>query len=197
MVGLQFAARHPARLAALVAISGGDRAHPYASAWRGLQRRIARLGRDEGASREGLSLARQLAMLSYRTPEEFATRFAAPTRLSEGSLQGQVARGDADDYLATCGERYVARTTSTAFLRLSESIDLHAVDPRAVLAPTTLVAVEQDQLVPLQDLVSLAEALPALRKLKLLRSPYGHDAFLKEDAEIAATLHDALREALA
>jgi homoserine O-acetyltransferase len=196
MVGLQFAARHPARVARLVAISGGDRAHPYASAWRGLQRRIARLGRDGGDSRDGLSLARQLAMLSYRTPEEFATRFASGLRLTEDPLHGHSARGDADDYLATCGERYVARTTTTAFLRLSESIDLHAVDPRQVQAPTTLVAVEQDQLVPVRDLVALAEALPALRRLKLLRSAFGHDAFLKEDAAIAVTLRDALRDAL-
>jgi len=222
MVGLQFAARHPDRLERLVAISGGDRAHPYASAWRGLQRRIARLGRDEGASRDGLSLARQLAMLSYRTPQEFAERFTAGTRLQDSATldgaplartlqadalqpdalrdsgpRGRVARGDADDYLATCGERYVARTTTTAFLRLSESIDLHVVDAREVRTPTTVVAVSEDQLVPVQDLVALAEALPALRKLKVLRSLYGHDAFLKEEAAIAAVLHDALREALA
>ena len=197
MVGLQFAARHPDRLERLVAISGGDRAHPYASAWRGLQRRIARLGRDEGASRDGLSLARQLAMLSYRTPQEFAERFTAGTRLQDSATRGRVARGDADDYLATCGERYVARTTTTAFLRLSESIDLHVVDAREVATPTTVVAVSEDQLVPLQDLVALAEALPALRKLKVLRSLYGHDAFLKEEAAIAAVLCDSLREALA
>ncbi len=202
MVGLQFAARHGERLACLVAISGGDRAHPYASAWRGLQRRIARLGRDEGASREGLSLARQLAMLSYRTPQEFAERFGAGTRLHDSATHDSAphckhARGDADDYLATCGDRYVARTTSTAFLRLSESIDLHVVDPRAVRTSTTLVAVSEDQLVPVQDLAALAEALPALRKLKILRSRYGHDAFLKEESAIAAILGDALREALA
>ena len=74
MVGLQFAAFHPQRLERLVAIAGGDRAHPYARAWRGLQRRIVSFGRGDGASREGLALARQLALLSYRTPEDFAAR---------------------------------------------------------------------------------------------------------------------------
>ena len=192
MVGLQFSARYPERLTHLVAISGGDRAHPYASAWRGLQRRIARLGRDEGASRDGLSLARQLAMLSYRTPQEFAERFAAGTHLKDGPSQDKVACGDADDYLASCGDRYVARTTTTAFLRLSESIDLHVVDPAAVHTPTTLVAVSEDQLVPVQDLVALAQALPALREIKVLHSLYGHDAFLKEGAAVAAVLREAL-----
>jgi homoserine O-acetyltransferase len=187
MVGLQFAARHPTRLARLVAISGGDRPHPYASAWRALQRRIATLGRQDGGSREALSLARQLAMLSYRTPEEFAERFAAAPALVDGA-----AVCASSDYLEACGASYVARTPLTAFLRLSESIDLHAVAPAAVTVPTVLVAIEEDRLVPRQTLIDLAEGLPHLRRLHLLRSRYGHDAFLKEPAAIAAILVGSL-----
>ena len=189
MVGLQFAARHPGRLARLVAISGADRPHPYASAWRALQRRIATLGRSEGGSRDALSLARQLAMLSYRTPEEFAERFAAAPTLVAGSVVCA-----SDDYLDACGASYVARTPLTAFLRLSESIDLHALPPATVTVPTVLVAIEEDRLVPKQTLIDLAEQLPQLRRLHLLRSHYGHDAFLKEPAAIAAILTESLRD---
>jgi homoserine O-acetyltransferase len=190
LVGLRFAARHPARLARLVAISGGDRAHPYARAWRSLQRRIARLGRSEGASREGLALARQLAMLCYRTPEEFAERFAdAPTLGDDG-----LAHDPADAWLAARGADYVARTSPTAFARLSESIDLHAIHAADVRVPTTLVGVREDRLVPADDLVALAERLPGLRRLHLLRSRFGHDAFLTEHAAIAAILREALAE---
>jgi len=189
MVGLQFAARHPARLDCLLAISGADRAHPYSSAWRALQRRIAALGRSEGGSREALSLARQLAMLSYRTPEEFAERFAAPATLVEGR-----ARCAAEDYLDACGSSYVARTPLTAFLRLSESIDLHEVAPEAIAVPTVLVAIEEDRLVPKHTLVELAERLPASRRLHLLRSRYGHDAFLKEPVAIANIIRSTLAE---
>jgi homoserine O-acetyltransferase len=192
MVGLQFAARHGTRLGRLVAVSGGHRAHPYARAWRALQRRIAQLGRAEGASREGLALARQLAMLGYRTPAEFATRFDAAPVLVDGR-----ACDPADAWLGARGDDYVARTTPTAFLRLSESIDLHAVDAARVRVPTTLVAVREDQLVPLDDLVRVAEALPALRRLHVLRSVFGHDAFLKEVEAIGAILEAALREAFA
>ena len=39
-VGLQFAARHAARLGRLVAVGGTHRAHPFASAWRARCRRI-------------------------------------------------------------------------------------------------------------------------------------------------------------
>jgi len=188
LVGLQLAAIHPARLGQLVAISGGERAHPYARAWRSLQRRIARLGRAEGASREGLALARQLAMLSYRTPEEFAERFAEAPALDDDGI----ACDASDGWLVARGADYVARTTQTAFLRLSESIDLHAVEATAVRVPTTLVGVREDRLVPAEDLVGLAARLPALRRLHLLRSRYGHDAFLKEPVAIAAILREAL-----
>jgi homoserine O-acetyltransferase len=64
MVGLQFAARHPQRVRRLVAISGAHRAHPYASAWRALQRQAVALGQLQCDEGQGLALARQLAMLS-------------------------------------------------------------------------------------------------------------------------------------
>ncbi|MFY2763036.1 homoserine O-succinyltransferase MetX [Arenimonas sp. MALMAid1274] len=187
MVGLQFAARHGHRLGRLVAISGAHRAHPYASAWRALQRQCVALGRSEGGITQGLALARQWAMLSYRTPEEFAERFDAPASVDAG-----VARCASEDYLESCGRRYAARWTSTAFLRLSESIDLHRVDPSQVRVPTTVVAVDEDRLVPLSDLQTLVESLGAPARLRQLRSRYGHDAFLKEGQAIASILRDAL-----
>ena len=67
----------PTRLGQLVAISGAHRAHPFSSAWRALQRRAVALGALQCDESHGLALARQLAILSYRTPEEFAERFDA------------------------------------------------------------------------------------------------------------------------
>lgn len=187
MVGLQFAARHGHRLGRLVAISGAHRAHPYASAWRALQRQCVALGRSEGGVSQGLALARQWAMLSYRTPDEFAERFDAPAVIDAGQ-----ARCAAEDYLESCGRRYAARWTSTAFLRLSESIDLHRVDPALVKVPTTVVAIDEDRLVPLADLQTLVESLGGPASLRQLRSRYGHDAFLKEEDAIAGILGDVL-----
>jgi homoserine O-acetyltransferase len=185
MVGLQFAARHGDRLGQLLAISGAHRAHPYASAWRALQRNIVRSGVADPHT--ALSLARQLAMLSYRTPEEFAERFAAPLRIED-----DIARCAAEDYLAVCGQRYADRWSATAFLRLSESIDLHALDPASVRVPTTLVAVSEDRLVPSADLHALAEKLSAPHRLHHLRSRYGHDAFLKEPERIGEIIREVL-----
>lgn len=187
LVGLQLAVRHPARLQHLVAVSGTHRAHPYAAAFRALQRRAVALGGLQCADDQGLCLARQFAMLGYRTPEEFEERFDAPPEVVNGRV-----RVAAEDYLDAAGSRFAARTPVTAWVRLSESIDLHRIDPAAVAVPTTVVAVEGDSLVPLADSVTLVEGLGAGGRLRILRSPYGHDAFLKEHDRIDAVLAAAL-----
>jgi len=190
MVGLQFAAAHGARLRKLVAISGCDRAHPYASAWRALQRRAVALGALQCDASAGLALARELAMLSYRTPEEFAQRFDAPAQVAQGRV-----RCPAEDYLDACGQRFVERCTTTAFVRLSESIDLQQVDVSAITTPTTVVAVAEDRLVPVEDAYRLVERLRAPTRLRVLRSIFGHDAFLKEGDAIGSLLREALSSA--
>jgi len=190
LVGLQFAVRHAERLKKLIAVSGAHRAHPYAAAWRALQRRAVTLGQLQCADAQGLSLARQFAMLSYRTPEEFGERFDSAPEIVNGRV-----RVAAEDYLDAAGAQYVARTPVTAYVRLSESIDLHRVDPADVRVPTLVVAVEGDRLVPLSDSVSLVEGLGTLGQLRVLRSPYGHDAFLKETDRIDSILTSALRAA--
>ncbi|MDO5504983.1 MAG: homoserine O-succinyltransferase [Pseudoxanthomonas suwonensis] len=187
MAGLQLAARHPARVSRLVAISGAHRAHPFASAWRALQRRAVALGAVQCDTADGLALARAMAMLSYRTPEEFAQRFDA-----EPVLAGGRVRCAAEDYLDAVSSRWVARTPAVAFLRLSESIDLHRVDPARVRVPTTVVAVDSDRLVPAEDSRALFDALPCAAGWHALSSHYGHDAFLKEPAAIDAVLRDVL-----
>jgi len=188
LVGQQFAIRHPQRLLKLIAVSGAHRPHPYAAAWRALQRRAVALGQLQCAESHGLALARQFAMLSYRTPEEFGERFDAPPEVVNGRV-----RVAAEDYLDAAGAQYVARTPVDAYLRLSESIDLHRVDPAAIQVLTVVVAVEGDRLVPLADLVGLVEGLGPRGSLRVLRSPYGHDAFLKETDRIDAILATAFR----
>lgn len=185
-VGLQFAARHRQRVRRVVAIAGAHRPHPYASALRALQRQVVALGQLQCADELGVSIARQLAMLTYRTPEEFAQRFDAPA-----VLEGARARCAAEDYLAVQGARYAQRWSPTAFLRLSESIDLHRVDPDAIATPLALVGVEGDRLAPPEDLYALAEAVRAPARVQVLRSVYGHDAFLKEHAAFDVILRDA------
>src|SRR4051812_4262566 len=89
-VALAFGERYPDRVARLIVISAADRAHPMASAWRVVQRRIVQFAIASGQPAQGLELARALAMATYRSPEEFAARFAgAPRRVDRGAEENR------------------------------------------------------------------------------------------------------------
>ena len=182
MVGLHFVARQPHRCGALLAISASGTPHPFASACRSLQRRALALGEAHGDAASGVALARAMAMLTYRTPGEFAGRFAAAP-----SIEGDRVRVAADGYLDAHGNRHVRRMGAVAYRRLSESIDLHRIDPATVKVPVTLVAVDSDALVPAADIEAFAGAIDSAR-YHHIASQYGHDAFLKEDAAVAGIL---------
>ena len=187
MVGLVFAARHPQRLRRLVAIAGAHRAHPQAAALRAVQRSVVRFGIARGEPEQAVALARQLAMIGYRSPRELAKRFGAPATLQDGRV-----RVAAEDWLQAAGERFAQHFDAERFLGLSESIDLHAVAPAAVRVPTTLIGFSSDQLVPLADLCALQHGLGAPCELHVLDSDYGHDAFLKEAVALGALLRGCL-----
>jgi len=175
MVALAFAAAWPERLDRLVVVSAADRAHPLATAWRSVQRDIVRLGLRNGAGRDALALARGLAMTTYRSPQEFESRFTGAGLASSSGFRFPV-----DSYLASRGADFVDRVVPEAYLALSESIDLQHVDPAGIDTPATLVAVVQDQLVPVTQMRRLARRLSGPVRLVELDSIFGHDAFLKE-----------------
>jgi len=58
--------------------------------------------------------------------------------------------------------------------------------------PVTLVAVKEDQLVPLEDMRTLRDRLAGPARLFEISSLYGHDAFLKEEAALRAIFAEVL-----
>ncbi|HEY4070304.1 MAG TPA: homoserine O-succinyltransferase [Sphingomicrobium sp.] len=187
MVALQFAARHPTRCAAILVVSAAADSHPFSSACRSLQRRAVELAEANGDPAAGVALARAMAMLTYRTPAEFAERFGATPRVEAGRV-----RVGADDYLDHHGRRHVERMSATAYRRLSESIDLHRIDPAEIRTIASVAAVDSDSLVPRQDVEALAAAIPSAR-FQLIHSRFGHDAFLKEQGQVGAIITDFLQ----
>ena len=156
MAGLAFAARHPYALDRLVLLAGAHRPHPLATAQRAVQRGIVRLGVETGQPEQALSLARQLAMTTYRGSEEFSRRFTSAPEFREGRFHFPV-----EDYLVHQGRRFVERFDVERFLALSESIDLHDVTPERIAAPATLIGFPSDRLVLLSDLCELQRRLHA------------------------------------
>jgi homoserine O-acetyltransferase/O-succinyltransferase len=187
MVALAFAERFPELVRHVVVISAADRAHPMATAWRSVQRATVRYALKKNDGPEGLRLARALAMATYRSSQEFATRFDAEPERIDGRFQFPV-----ETYLLARGDAYAASYLPEAFLCLSESIDLHRVDPTRIAVPTTLVSVREDQLVPLTDMQALRSRLGGPAELVEISSLYGHDAFLKEVDALRRIFDDVL-----
>lgn len=185
-IGLAFAAAFPERIGQLVAISAAHRTHPAATAWRGVQRRLLAFARDCGREAEGVALARELAIATYRTSDEFALRFASTPPAQAG------APYPVCDYLIARGAHYAEVSSAGRWISLSDSLDRHAVAPEAVRCPLTVIGFTSDQLVPIEDLRDLAGGAPNLRRLVEAASIFGHDAFLKERELVGRLLHDAL-----
>jgi len=179
MVALAFGSRHPERVGRLLVISAAHRTNPLATAWRSVERETVRFGLSHGDGAGGLRLARALAMATYRTREEFEQRFGG-----EPEIEGTRALFPVERYLLARGDDYARRFAPGSFMCLSESIDLHRVEPESISVPTTLVAVAEDQLVTLAEMRELESRLVGPRRLYEIHSLYGHDAFLKERAQL-------------
>ncbi len=188
MVALAFAQRYPQSVRRIIVISAADRAHPMSTAWRSVQRAVVRYAAGKGEGPEGLKLARALAMATYRTPQEFAQRFGDEALRGDKAFQFPV-----ESYLYARGDLYASQYVPEAFVCLSESIDLHRVNPAEIKVPTILIAVREDQLVPLADMIALRGALGGEVEWIELSSLYGHDAFLKESAALQSVFDRVLQ----
>lgn len=189
MVALALAERLPQRVKRIVVMSAAHRTHPMATAWRSIQRATVRYAMSHGEGAEGLRLARALAMATYRSPAEFAQRFDAAAQHTEEGWRFPV-----ENYLFARGQAYAESYVPESFICLSESIDLHRVEAANIRVPTTLVAVCEDQLVPLADMLELRDRLAGPVEFVELSSLYGHDAFLKEAAALRPVFAKALQE---
>ena len=174
MVALAFAALYPNKLEKMCILGASHRPFPFAVGVRGIQRRIIDLAQKYGQAEEGLKLARQLAMTTYRSAEEFSDRFdARPT--PDAPIQFDVG-----DYLQACGDKYPAAMPVERFMALSQSIDLHRIDPAKITTQTLLIATNSDQLAPPSEIKALDQALAGPSEMVVIDSIYGHDSFLKE-----------------
>lgn len=185
MVALAFAALFPDRLERLCVISAAHRSDPMATAVRGVQRRMLRFAEEAGRPEEGLSLARQLAMTTYRTSEEFRLRF------EEGSPDAAGGPYSVCSYLIARGRSYHEVMRPQRWIALSDSMDRHRVKPECIRARTTVVGVTSDRLVPIEDLREMTARAPDARLVEIA-SIYGHDAFLKETETLTPLIRASL-----
>jgi homoserine O-acetyltransferase len=178
-VAQQLAALLGDRLRHLVQLCAAHQPSQFGLALRQVQRTILDLGDDADTA---LALARSLAVLGYRTPEGIEARFG-----------GDISGGEVSSWLDHHGAKFAARFDAAAYRVLSASIDAHRIDPAMIHAPTTLLAVREDLIVPLSLAREYAYRAPHCELIEI-SSPYGHDGFLKEEREVGNLLRAALEE---
>ncbi len=188
MVALKFASLFPGLVRQYIVISAAHRSAPLAVAWRTVQRRILDLSKKAGLTREGVRLARALAMAGYRTPDEFNERFGGPGTAGLADDEAPIWQ-----YLSARGEAYADAMHPDAFFTLSHSIDTHSVSPADITDAVYLLGVDEDQLVPIDLLAELAQQIKGQTTLRSISSIYGHDAFLKETPVIQDIITSNLR----
>ncbi|MDE2981588.1 MAG: alpha/beta fold hydrolase [Gemmatimonadota bacterium] len=223
MVALAFAELFPARVSKLVILGAAHRTHPMATAVRTVQRAAATLGAETGHPARGLALARALAMTTYRSIDEFETRFSpfavtpgTPGTAGTSSAPGTPAtpghtpsRFPVEDYLDSRGAAFAEVFTTDRFLALSESIDLHGTRPGSLPPDALLVSFDTDVIVPpwLVDELARGQGQSPVRQAQspvrqaqapvrhvTIPSLFGHDAFLKETGEVARQITQGLAE---
>jgi homoserine O-acetyltransferase len=159
--------------------------------------------------RAGLGLARQIAMLSYKSPGLFAQRFARnPNRDGEDPWSSADSAGlvggrfDIAGYLDHQGKRFIDRFDANAYLAILRTMETW--DPqrgyaspaeafRSIQARLTFVGIASDWLFPPESVRRLAESVRAAGvEASYLEMPsgHGHDAFLAEQAGLARLLLD-------
>jgi homoserine O-acetyltransferase/O-succinyltransferase len=158
--------------------------------------------------RRGLSLARQIAMLSYKSAPLFDERYGRnPDRSGEdpweaaGQGSGLIGgRFDIAGYLDHQGTRFIERFDANAYLAILRTMDTW--DPlRGFASPTEafgrikarliLLGISTDWLFPAADVRRFAEticAAGACAEYREMISDHGHDAFLAEQAELVRLL---------
>lgn len=141
----------------------------------------------------GLGVARRIAHLSYRTERELAARFGREVR-EDGRFQ-------VESYLDHHAAKLVRRFDPASYVTLTRAMNSHDVGRdrggvRAALsrvtARTVVAGIDSDRLYPPAQQAEIADAVPGAGDLRVVTSPYGHDAFLIEVDQVSKLVSELL-----
>lgn len=134
---------------------------------------------------QGLSLARQIAVLSYRNHAIYNTKFGRNFNVAKNIYE-------VESYLTYHGTKFLRNFDANSYITLLKMIDTHDVGRgrggvqkalAQILQPTLLIAIDSDILYPLSEHIELDRYLPN-STLEVISSPHGHDGFLIEYEQV-------------
>eukprot|EP00985_Skeletonema_marinoi_P003150 scaffold1302_cov113-Skeletonema_marinoi.AAC.19 len=148
----------------------------------------------------GLSVARQIGMVSYRTPLGYHQKFGRALTDESGPSYGSRAPWQVKSYLEYQGKKFLDRFDPVTYVKLTEQMDSHDVSRSRgtmeevlshVEIPVCVLGIDSDILYPLREQEEIAAWLPN-GELKIIHSDAGHDGFLLEQDQVAAHIKSFL-----
>jgi homoserine O-acetyltransferase len=139
-----------------------------------------------GQPARGLSLARQIAMISYRSSGSFLERFGREHVTTDATHASPRTMYQVESYLQYQGKKLVERFDANTYLTISRAMDHHDVARgrssleevlSTIRIPALCIGIDSDILYPAEEQRRIAALLP-LAQYRELHSPHGHDAFL-------------------
>ncbi|RDS80571.1 homoserine O-acetyltransferase [Dyella monticola] len=201
MSALAYMVLHPRSVRAHISVDTAPQAQPFAIAIRSLQREAIRLDPhwnggqydDHHYPDTGMSIARKLGVITYRSAMEWNGRFAR-IRLDADQREEQPFGFEfqVESYLEGHAQRFVRTFDPNSYLYLSRASDWFDIAEygngsvmgglkRIHLAQALVIGVSTDILFPLEQQEQIADGLKAAGanvQFVALDSPQGHDAFL-------------------
>jgi homoserine O-acetyltransferase len=160
---------------------------------------------DGAGPHRGLALARRMALLNYRSPTELNDRFERSWQSGLSPLGGGGVFA-VESYLGFHGNKFTRRFDANSYLVLTDAMNSHDVGRDrggvvSALGRTTaralVLGIDSDRLFPVAGQEIIARHLPGNIDGDLpvvLESPFGHDAFLIEDALVSEQLRRLFSE---
>ena len=140
---------------------------------------------DEEPPEDGLAAARSMAMITYRSPQNYEKKFGRNWNIQKNIFE-------VESYLNYQGEKLTQRFDANSYITLSKAMDSHDVargrgTAKSVLArleiPILIIGIDSDILYPIDEQIELAELIPK-STFREIKSKFGHDAFLIEFEQI-------------
>jgi len=147
----------------------------------------------------GMSIARGVGQVSYRSEEELQQRFNRGHQNDEHPFEGGLYT--VESYLEYHGDKLARRFDANSYIALSRAMNHHDVGRARggaaealarVMAEVTIAGISSDRLYPLRLQHELADLIPRNKGVEIVHSMAGHDGFLTEHEAIGEIISGAL-----